>query len=454
MMNLLAFANVVGSHVAGWRHPKTYTKFVDNLEAKIEMAQIAERAKLDGIFIADGNGVNFLDKKRFFEFNIPGTTAAEYEPITVLTAISQHTKNIGLVATTTTTYEEPFTIARKFGSLDMISGGRAGWNVVTSAYKADALNFNRTEHPPAGERYERAMESVEVVKGLWDSWEEDAFPANKETGQYLDSTKVQELHHKGRYFQVKGPLNVPRSKQGHPVLFSAGQSEAGKELAAKHTEGLFGTAPTKEIAIREYQDIKGRMAKYGRHPDSLRFLPGLVCYVGRTMSEAEERFEECQSLLDPEVGKMYLWRSMGVDLDGYSVDDLMPEMNKNADDPSKRFVTSTGELVGDIAKAERLTIKQTYDKMCPSGGNKFIVGTASQIVDLMEDWYSSGACDGFVLSAGLAPFDMIDIADLVIPEAQRRGLFRKEYVGTTLRENMGLTIPTRAKRQFITTSAA
>lgn len=440
MMNLLTFANLGGTHVAGWRHPKAYSKLVGNLQGRIELAQIAERGKLDAVFIADGNGVNFLDKKKLFEANFPGTTSSEFEPVTVLSAISQHTKHIGLVSTATTTYEVPFTLARKFASLDMISGGRGGWNVVTSAYKADALNFNTDEHPSAEERYDRAMEFVQVVKGLWDSWADDAFPQNKETGQYLDSTKVKELHHVGKYFKVKGPLNVPRSPQGQPVIFSAGQSGPGKELAAKYTEGLFASAPTKEIALRDYADIKNRMDKYDRAPQSLRFLPGLVCYVGRTESEAREHFEECQSLLDPEIGKLYLWRSLGIDLSDYSVDDLMPEVGER---PGKRFGTSNAGHISGIAQAEQLTIKQTYDKMCPSGGNKYVVGTPNQIADLMEDWYKSGACDGFVLSGGYAPKDLTDIADLVVPELQRRSLFRQDYRGTTLRANMGLDIPQR-----------
>lgn len=439
MMNLLAFATLAGSHVAGWRHPKGYSKLVDNLEGRIEMAKIAERGMLDAIFIADGNAVRVMDKKPLFEANFPGTPSAEFEPLTVFSAISQHTRQLGFVATGTTTYEVPYTLARKFASLDMISGGRGGWNAVTSSYVGDALNFGETEHPPREERYERAKEFIEVVKGLWDSWADDAFPQNKDTGQYLDSRKVRELNHKGDHFQVKGPLNAPRSKQGRPVVFSAGQSEPGKELAAQHSEGVFAAAPTKEIAVRDYADIKGRMAKYGRDPMGLRFLPGLVCYTGKTSSEAEEHFQECQSLLDPEIGKLYLWRSLGIDLSEYSVDDPMPEVRGEI-----RGGTANRGQIGQIAKAKRLTIRQTYELMCPSGGNKFIVGTPSQIADLMEDWYSSQACDGFVLSGGYAPKGMVDVADLIVPELQRRGLFRKEYVGTTLRENMGLPFPVRA----------
>jgi N-acetyl-S-(2-succino)cysteine monooxygenase len=438
MMNLLCFANLVGTHVAAWRHPKSYSKLVDNLDGRIELAKIAERGMLDAMFIADGNGVNFMNKRKLLEANIPGTTSAEFEPVTLLAAISQHTKHLGLVATATTTYEPPWIIARKFASLDMISGGRGGWNAVTSSYVGDAFNFGRTEHPPREERYERAKECVEVVTGLWDSWAGDAFPQNKATGQYLDSTKVRPLDHKGKYFHVSGPLSVPRSKQGRPVQFSAGQSEQGKELAAQYSDGVFGTALTKEIAMRDYADIKGRMAKYGRAPESLRFLPGLVCYIGKTISEAEEYFQEVQSLLDPEIGKLYLWRSLGIDLDGYSVDDLMPEVKGEM-----LGGYSNREQMGGVAKRERLTIRQTYERMCPGAGTKVIVGTPSQIADLMEDWHLSQACDGFVLSGGVSPKDLTDISDLLVPELQRRGLFREKYVGTTLRENMGLPIPLR-----------
>lgn len=449
MMNLLCFANLVGTHVASWRHPKSHAKFVDNLQGRIELAKIAERGMLDAMFIADGNGVNFMNKRKLLEANIPGTTSAEFEPVTLLSAISQHTKYLGLVATATTTYEPPWMIARKFASLDMISGGRGGWNAVTSSYVGDAFNFGQIEHPPREERYERAKECVEVVTGLWDSWAEDAFPQNKATGQYLDSTKVRALNHKGKYFQVKGPLSVPRSKQGRPVQFSAGQSEPGKELAAQYSDGVFATALTKEMAIRDYADIKGRMAKYGRAPESLRFLPGLVCYVGKTTSEAEEYFQEVQSLLDPEVGKLYLWRSLGIDLDGYSVDDPMPEVKGEI-----LGGYSNRQQMGSVAKSERLTIRQTYERMCPGAGTQVIAGTPSQIADLMEDWYRSGACDGFVLSGGCSPKDLADISDLVVPELQRRGLFRKQYVGTTLRENMGLPIPIREPDRSSTTSVA
>lgn len=438
MMNLLAFATLAGSHVAGWRHPDAYSKLVDNVEGRIEMAKLAERAQLDAIFIADGNAVRVMEKKELFEANFPGTPSAEFEPVTLFAAISQHTKHLGMVATATTSFEVPYTLARKFASLDMISGGRGGWNVVTSSYIGDALNFNQTEHAPREERYERAREFTEVVKGLWDSWADDAFPQDKATNKYLDSTKVQELHHKGKFFQVKGPLNAPRSKQGRPVLFSAGQSGPGMDLAAQQSEGVFAAAPTKDIAVRDYAAIKARMEHYGRDPQSLRFLPGLVCYMGRTASEAEEHFGECQALLTPEIGKLYLWRSLGVDLSSYSVDDPMPEVKGEI-----RGGTANRGQIGEIAQKERLTIRQTYERMCPSGGNKFIVGTPSQVADLMEDWYSSQACDGFVLSGGYGPKGMVDIGELLVPELQRRGLFRSGYVGTTLRENMGLEFPAR-----------
>ena len=440
MMNLLTFANLVGTHVAGWKHPQSHSYFVGNLQGRIELAQIAERGKLDAIFIADGNGVNFLDRPALLEANIPGSTAAEFEPLTLLSAISQHTRNIGLVATSTTSFEFPFTIARKYGSLDMISGGRGGWNVVTSAYATDALNFNQSEHAAREDRYARAEECVEVVKGLWDSWAEDAFPQNKATGKYIDATKVRELNHKGAFFQVKGPLNVPRSRQGRPVLFSAGQSEPGKNMAARHSDAVFASAPSKEIALRECEDIKGRLARYGRSRDSLRFLPGLTCYIGRSAAEAEEYFEECQSLLDPEIGKLYLWRSLGVDLSGYSVDDPLPDFLQ---EPQGRFGTANRDHIGEIAGRERLTIRETYERMCPSGGGMFAVGTPSQVADLMEDWYRAGACDGFVLGGGISPKDLASIADLLVPELQRRGLFRTEYAGTTLRANMGLPVPER-----------
>lgn len=439
MMNLLSFPSLIGYHLEGWRHRYSTPRVTANLEGLIDVARTAERAKLDAIFIADGNAVRIMDQTELFSHHFPANMTGDFEPITLFAALSQHTRNVGFIATATTTYEEPYLVARKFASLDTISGGRSGWNVVTSSNAGDAFNFSRTEHPDRDDRYGRAREFTEVVKALWDSWAEDAFPEDKARGIFLDPSKVRELNHVGKHFQIKGPLCAPRSPQGRPVLFSAGQSDQGKELAAQHSEGVFGTAATKEIAQRDYADIKGRMAKYGRDPNSLRFLPALVFYMGQTASEAQELFDELQSMIDPVVAKQYLARAMRMDLSGYSVDDPMPGVEKEVVDG---YANRT--QMDEIVKRQRLTIRQTYERMIPASGSAYVVGTPSQVVDFVEDWYTSGACDGFILNGPIQPKSMRDLADHIVPELQRRGLFRKEYLGTTLRENMGLPIPVRA----------
>lgn len=436
MINLISFPNLHGYHIEGWRHRDSAPKIMQNLPGMIEMAKTAERAKLDAIFIADGNAVRALDKPALFEHHFPGNMTMAYEPTTVFAAMSQHTQNLGFVATATTTYEEPYLVARKFASLDAISGGRSGWNVVTSSNAADCFNFSFTEHPDRANRYERAREFTEVVKGLWDSWASDAAPQDKARGKCLDITKVRTLDHVGKYFQVKGPLCAPRSPQGQPVLFSAGQSEQGKELAASQSEAVFATAVSKEVAMRDYADIKGRMAKYGRDPNHLRFLPALVCYLGDTTAEAEELFDELQAMINPEVGIQYLERALSMSLAGYSVDDMMPDVGG----PVVGSYANRDQM-NEVAQRERLTIRQTYERMIPATGSAFIIGTPSQACDLIEDWFKSEACDGFCINAPVQPKGMIQIADQVVPELQRRGLFRKEYRGKTLRENMGLPIP-------------
>ena len=266
-----------------------------NLEYVIETAKIAERGKLDMLFISDGNGVAQMDTPELFEANCLTSKPAVFEPVTLLSALAMHTKRIGLLATATTTYEEPYTLARKFASLDHLSKGRACWNIVTTSNELDSHNFGKDEHLARYDRYERAREFVQVCKGLWDSWAEDAFLQDKATGRYLDISKVRLLNHKGKHFSVRGPLNVARCPQGYPILFSAGQSDPGRELAASMADCMFAATPTKQQAIKLLNDVKDRMAKYGRAPHELRVLPGAVVYVGRTAAEADEKFEELQS---------------------------------------------------------------------------------------------------------------------------------------------------------------
>jgi FMN-dependent oxidoreductase (nitrilotriacetate monooxygenase family) len=436
MMILGLNAVALGSHLGGWRHPDAWPATAMNLNVMIKTAKTAERGLLDLIFLADGNGVRQMDKPALFAANSPSDRPVVFEPVTLYAALSQHTKHIGFVATATTTYEEPFSIARKIASLDHLSAGRAAWNLVTTSYAEDALNFSHSEHVGRDTRYDRARESLDVVRSLWDSWAEDAFPQNKATGQYLDPAKVRLTNHKGTHFSVKGPLNVARTPQGQPVVFSAGQSEAGMELAAYGAEALFGSASGKPEAQVIYADIKSRMAKYGREPDALRILPGMTVFAGRTASEADALYDSLQSLISPALGVPYLSKIVGLDMSKYPLDAPMPDSQTE-----QVGGTAIGRSVLALAKREGLTVRQTYERILPSMGGNMVKGDAKHIADVFEDWYASKACDGFVLSMPVNPRALHDFVDLVIPELQRRGLFRTEYAGTTLRENMGLARP-------------
>jgi alkanesulfonate monooxygenase len=388
------------------------------------------------LFISDGNGVAGMDWPELFEANALTSKPAVFEPVTVLSAIAMHTTRIGLLATATTTYEEPFTLARKFASLDHISKGRACWNVVTSSNASDSLNFGKDEHLARYDRYERALEFVQVCKGLWDSWAEDAFPQDKASGKYIDLARVHVLNHRGKHFKVKGPLNAARPPQGYPVLFSAGQSEQGRELAAAVSDCMFAATPTKAQAIAIYNDMKSRLAKYGRRPEELRVMPGCVAYVGRTAAEAEAQFQEQQALIDPVVGVRHLSHHVAMDLTGHPLDAPFPELSPDtAGGSSRRYA------IAEVARREGLTIRQTYERMLPSFGHVVIKGDGAQVADVIEDWYRSGACDGFNVHIGFQPDGLRNFVDHVVPELQRRGLYRREYPGRTLRDIVGLRRP-------------
>jgi FMN-dependent oxidoreductase (nitrilotriacetate monooxygenase family) len=437
MMVLGFTGGALGGHLGGWRHPDSFPATSMQLQCMVEMAQIAERGGLDMMFLADGNGVRQMDKPALFAANSPSDRPAVFEPVTLFAALAQHTRHIGLVATTTTSYEEPFTIARKFASLDHLSSGRAGWNLVTTQYVEDAKNFGRDEHMGREERYERARESLDVVRALWDSWATDAFVQDKSTGRYLDPERVRLTNHRGRHFAVKGPLNVARTPQGQPVIFMAGQSDAGKELAAYGGEGLFGTASNKAEAQAEYADIKGRMANYGRPTDALRILPALSVFVGRTSAEAHALFEELQALISPALGVNYLSKIVGFDVTDAPLDGPMPR------GPGQSVGgTAIGRSVIEMAAREGLTVRDTYQRILPTMGGNMVKGDPAQVADMMEDWYTSKACDGFMLSMPIEPRSLRDFVDLVVPELRRRGLRPPEYRGTTLRDNMGLVHPT------------
>ena len=441
MMNLMTGVLGLGSHLGGWRHSGSWTDQVMNLDHAIEIAQTAERGKFDLLFLADGNAVRQMDKPALFAANSPSDRPAVFEPFTLMSALSQHTSNIGLLVTATTTYDEPYLMARRFASLDYLSKGRACWNVVTTSYPGDALNFSREEHVPRLDRYERSREFVDVCKGLWDSWAADAFIQDQASGRFLDPSRVRELNHRGKHFQVKGPLNVARPPQGWPVLFLAGQSEEGREMAAEHADCIFAVTNTLPEGQAFYADLKGRLAKFGRSEDSLRIVPGCTVFVGRTEAEADELYEELQALIPPTIGVPYLSKLVEMDLTPYPLDGPMPDLSGKTN-----AIESFRKTIAAMATRDKLTIRQTYERVLPSMGHIVFRGNPVQVADQMEAWYRGRACDGFNIGTPVLPRSLGDFVDLVIPELQRRGLFRTEYQGTNLRERMGLPVP--ASRNF------
>lgn len=441
-LRLGAFLPGSGHHVASWRHPEAQADGGLNFQHYKRIAQTAERGKFDMLFLADGVAVR--DRGQTPEELGRSGKVVHFEPFTLLSALSAVTERIGLTATVSTTYNEPFHLARKFASLDYLSGGRAGWNLVTSATEAEALNFNRDKHMEHTSRYERARKFVEVVTKLWDSWEDDAFVRDKESGVYFEADKLHIPHHKGTHFSVRGPLNVARPVQGYPVLIQAGSSEDGKNLAAQTAEVIFTAQQTLEEAQAFYADVKGRLVQYGRNPDHLKIMPGVFPVIGRTEQEAREKFQQIQDLIHPQVGLALLGGMIGgFDLSQYPLDGPLPDL------PETNGGKSRQKLLTDLARRENLTIRQLYQAIAGARGHRQILGTPEQIADQLEEWFVNDAADGFNIMPPYLPGGLDEFVDLVIPELQRRGLFRTEYEGNTLREHLGLPRPTN---QFVKAS--
>lgn len=423
----------LGYHSGAWRHPEIQPNGPTSFAAFADVAAKAEAAKFDLVFFADGVGIRTEDEPS-------GSLCrsghnAELEPITLLSALAPVTKRIGLVSTASTTYNEPFHIARKFGSLDLISGGRAGWNIVTSWSEQEAWNFNRSEHLAYDERYERAEEFVEVVTGLWDTWDQDAFIYDKSNSVYFDNAKLHVLNHRGKHFSVRGPLNVNRSRQGRPILVQAGTNTVGQEIAAKHCDLIFSSHQDLKSAQEYYSSVKGRLAKYGRHSSGLHVLTGLTAVVGRTKKEAQEKFEYLKSLVDPLVGFAMLYNTIG-DLSHLPLDGPVPEP-----DYTKMKLKSSAESLYKMAQNEKLTIRQLCQKVGMSMVHRILVGTPDEIADHMVTWMENGAADGFNVTPTHLPHALDDFAELVIPVLRERGYYREDYEGETLRENLGLSVP-------------
>ena len=420
----------LGYHPAAWRHPDVPADGTLRFEHYLRSAQTAERGKCDMIFFADGIGIRERDAPRG-SLARSGYEIVEMEPLTLLPALAVTTKHIGLVTTASTTYNEPYNIARKFATLDLISNGRAGWNVVTSWSEAEARNFNREQHVDYETRYARAAEFVEVVTGLWDSWEDGAFVYDKQGGQFYDEAKMHVLNHKGQHFAVRGPLNVAGMPQGRPILVQAGASEQGREIAAATADVVYAVHDTIGSAQAYYADVKQRMAKYGRDAADLKIMPALRPVVGRTGAEARAKFDQLQELLDPLVGLARLHSTFG-DLSGYPLDGPVP-----LDALGPNELRSISERLLERVRRDKPSIRQLYQQVAGMGGF-CLIGTAAQIADAMQEWFEQGACDGFNITPTHLPGGCDDFVDLVTPELQRRGLFRKDYEGRTLRENLGL----------------
>ena len=433
MMKLGLFIAGSGHHSAAWRDPGTDPQAVLTFQHYAEMARVAERACFDLLFTADTNAVFGPDDVNVWSRT---TGAVRLEPLTLLSGLAALTERIGLVSTATTTYLEPYHVARLFASLDLISNGRAGWNLVTSQAAAEAFNFNRAAHLPHDERYERAHEFAEIVLGLWDSWEDDAIVADKASGLYFDPEKLHFLNHVGKHFSVRGPLTMKRSPQGRPVIVQAGQSDAGRTLAAEIAEIVFTVQQDLEEGRDFYADMKARAARFGRAPDSLVIMPGVMTAIGRTRGEAEAKYARLQSLIHPALGIKTLSDMFGMDLSPFPIDGPLPEQPPHSETQQGRQ-----RLLLDMAKRENLTIRQIMQRVVGQRAHRTICGTPADIADALELWYRNGAADGFNILPLTFPEGLNDFVELVIPELQRRGLFRRAYEGRTLRENLGLAKP-------------
>jgi N-acetyl-S-(2-succino)cysteine monooxygenase len=430
-IRLGAFISGARDHVAAWRHPESKADGRFDFEHLKHVTQTAERGLFDAVFLADG-----LASQRGPNSEGRTASAVGFEPVTLFSALSAVTKHIGFIATASTTYEDPYILARKFASLDLLSQGRAGWNVVTTGGAEAAGNFGLDAHPQHAQRYERAREFVEVVRGLWDSWEDDAFVLDKASGYFYDPNKVHHLNHQGAHLRVRGPLNTPRPVQGHPVIVQAGASNDGRELAAQTAEVIFTAWQNLAEAQAFYRDVKGRMAKYGRHPDELKVMPGVFPVIGRTEAEAKAKFQALQDLILPEVGLAQLSSLIGgFDLSGYPIDGPVPELPETNNNKSRQA------LMLKIARERNYTIRDLYLSIAGARGHWQLVGTAAQIADELQSWFENEAADGFNVMPPIMPGGVHDFVDLVVPELQRRGLFRTTYEGRTLRENLGLARP-------------
>mgnify|MGYP001944340413 FL=1 len=430
-MKLAAYLIGTGMHVASWRHPLSSPNASIDVKALQKLAQIAEKGKFDLAFVADSLAINHESHSQILN---------RFDPTVLITALATATEKIGIGATASTTYNEPFTLARQFASVDHISAGRAAWNMVTTADATGqtALNFSREQHWEHDHRYERAEEFVDVVRGLWDSWEDDAFTYNKETGEFYHPDKVHELRFKGKYFSVKGPLNIARSIQGQPVIIQAGASIPGQRLAARTAEVVFTHWDNIEESKQFYQKLKSQLVEFGRSEEELLIFHGISPIVGKTEDEAYEKYEELQNLIDPYESLKFVSGYMGnVDFSKYSLDTPAKEV----DFPKVNSIQSQFNEMKKIIEEEDLKVGDLYTRFFGAARKDGFIGTPIQVADEMEKWFTEKATDGYMLQFPLLPRDLEDFVELVVPILQERGLFRLDYEGDTLRDHLGLKKP-------------
>jgi FMN-dependent oxidoreductase (nitrilotriacetate monooxygenase family) len=429
-MHLGVIGGGAGSHIAGWRMPDAEFGS-QNLALLQNIADIAERGKFDLIFFADAVNTGA---------DAHPSMILRLEPLTLLAALAMSTKRIGLVATVSTTYSEPYNDARAFASIDHMSGGRAGWNVVTGSSPDAAANFSRDKHPPHEERYAIAEEYVAIAKGLWDSWEEDAIVGDKARGVFADAAKMHVLDHKGKYFSVKGPLNITRPPQGYPVIFQAGASDRGLDFAGATAEVVFATQQIPEEAKVFADKLREGVEAHGRPRDAVRIIFGVSPVIGGTEQEAQEKVAKLASMLDPVVAMRVLSDRLGTDMSQFPLDGPVPEL------PPSTMMQGHAVVLQSLARRKKMTLRQLRDYAAVSSGHRLVVGTAAQIADDLEAWFSSGIADGFVLLNPYIPGPLEQFVDEVVPLLVRRNLFRSEYEGRTLRENLGLAKPPHPSR--------
>jgi len=428
-LHLNAFLRNIGQHEAAWRLPETNLAGITDIDHYIELARIAERGKLDAVFFADHPVLKDRTEDRPFD---------ALDPFTLIAALSTATDRIGLVATASTTYNDPYGLARRFATLDHVSRGRAGWNVVTTANADAAANFGLDVHPDPNARYVRAQEFLDVAIKLWDSWEDGAIVGDKAGGVFVDRDRIHAVDHVGTHFRVAGPLEVPRSPQGRPVLFQAGSSEPGKDLAARYAEAIFTAQPDFNDARAFYRDVKGRVRDQGRDPDHVVILPGLSTFIGGTEVEARALQEQFENATIPTYGLAQLSRVLGVTVSGDDLDKPFRLPPGFINSPHQK---SRADLVERILSGEALTVRQLLRRLSAGRGHRVFAGTPEQVADTIEHWFRNGAADGFNLIPPALPSSLTAFVDQVVPLLQKRGLFRTDYAGTTLRSHLGLERP-------------